>query len=194
MCREDPPMSPAEKLKAAQDEQKAMEQVLVKLRLEFDEYRRNAEAEKVKLEEEKEQYNSTIKELLVKQANLQQQGAASSTSEADPMFQKNKAIVQGTWKAVKESLNVEATKLFYKHLFEKHPEVIPMFKGNMDGQAQSLFNTVSTAVDFLDNVDELIPVLQELGAKVRRSYYFTGALLYELYYSPHSENLLSVSP
>ena len=35
------------------------------------------------------------------------------------LLDQRKALVKGTWKAVEDSLGVEATKLFYKRLFEK---------------------------------------------------------------------------
>lgn len=60
----------------------------------------------------------------------------------------------------------DATKLFYKKLFEDYPSVIPLFAhADMDAQAEKLFKTVSFAVKFLDNVDELIPQLQEMGKR-----------------------------
>ena len=42
-------------------------------------------------------------------------------------FERRKAAVQGTWKLVEESLGDDATKLFYKHLFEENPAVVPLF-------------------------------------------------------------------
>ncbi|KAL7550653.1 hypothetical protein ACHAWF_013870 [Thalassiosira exigua] len=94
------------------------------------------------------------------------------------LFEKRKDAVTRTWKAVEESLSVEATKLFYKRLFEQHPAVVPMFgKADMDSQAEKLFKTVGVAVDYLKDVEGLISILEDLGArhanewKVEREHY-----------------------
>ena len=82
-------------------------------------------------------------------------------------FERRKAAVQGTWKAVEESLGVEATKLFYKRLFEEYPSVVPLFSSaDMDEQAEKLVKTVKLSVDTLEDLEALIPVLEELGARV----------------------------
>ena len=43
-------------------------------------------------------------------------------------WERRKAAVKKTWKAVEEALGVDATKLFYKKLFEDYPSVIPLFE------------------------------------------------------------------
>mmetsp|Transcript_1732 Transcript_1732/g.2962 ORF Transcript_1732/g.2962 Transcript_1732/m.2962 type:complete len:202 (-) Transcript_1732:59-664(-) len=86
-------------------------------------------------------------------------------------FETRRAAVQSTWKAVEDSLSVDATKLFYKHLFETYPEVKPMFdNADMDAQAEKLYKTVGLAVKYLDDVEGLIPVLEEMGEKHAREY------------------------
>ena len=81
-------------------------------------------------------------------------------------LERRKAAVQRTWKLVEDSLNVEATKLFYKRLFEEHPAVLPLFQhADMDAQAEKLLKTVSLAVKFLDDMEALVPKLEELGAR-----------------------------
>ena len=107
------------------------------------------------------------------------------------LFEKRKTAIQSTWKAVGDTLGVEATKLFYKRLFEQYPDVVPMFgDANMDEQAEKLLKTVSEcpkllsllrcndsltslrhslsglAVEYLKDVPALIPILEDLGAKV----------------------------
>ena len=60
------------------------------------------------------------------------------TPEAQ-LFNKRKAAINGTWKAVEDSLGEESTRLFYKRLFEKYPEVLPLFgRADMDAQAEKL--------------------------------------------------------
>ena len=82
------------------------------------------------------------------------------------LFNKRKEAITSTWKAVGDSLGVEATKLFYKRLFEQYPDVVPLFGGaDMDKQADKLLQTISVAVDYLTKIDELVPILQNLGKR-----------------------------
>lgn len=53
--------------------------------------------------------------------------------------------------------------------FEEYPEVKLMFPTgdfDMNEQAEKLFKTMSMAVDYLNDVPALIPVLEDLGKKV----------------------------
>ena len=82
-------------------------------------------------------------------------------------LERRKNIVTSTWKAVEDSLSVGATKLFYKHLFERHPTVVSLFKsGNIEKQAEALYQTLGLAVKSLDDFDALEPELEKLGARV----------------------------
>lgn len=84
---------------------------------------------------------------------------------------RRRAAVQRTWKMVEDSLDVEATKLFYKHLFEEYPAVVPLFAhADLDAQAEKLLKTVSMAVKYLDDMDGLVPQLEELGARHAREW------------------------
>mmetsp|Transcript_17466 Transcript_17466/g.37734 ORF Transcript_17466/g.37734 Transcript_17466/m.37734 type:complete len:399 (-) Transcript_17466:311-1507(-) len=83
-------------------------------------------------------------------------------------LEKHKQAIQLTWKAVEDSLGVGATELFYKRLFQEYPEVVPMFPTgdfDMNEQAEKLFKTISIAVDYLNDVPALVPVLEDLGKK-----------------------------
>ena len=83
------------------------------------------------------------------------------------LFEKRKQVVQGTWKTVEDALAVESTKLFYKHLFETHPEVKVLFENaDMEAQAQKLYKTVELATQYLSDIESLVPVLEELGERV----------------------------
>mmetsp|Transcript_38099 Transcript_38099/g.85653 ORF Transcript_38099/g.85653 Transcript_38099/m.85653 type:complete len:440 (+) Transcript_38099:183-1502(+) len=87
------------------------------------------------------------------------------------LFRKRKNAVKTTWAIVGEELGVEATVTFYHRLFELHPEVKPMFSNfseegyDIYEQAEKLFNTLCVAVEFLNDVENLIPILQDLGKK-----------------------------
>lgn len=56
-----------------------------------------------------------------------------------------------------------AAQLFYKRFFELAPEVKPLFKSELKTQGIKLFQVISFTVCSLDNMDELLPLLQDLG-------------------------------
>lgn len=87
------------------------------------------------------------------------------------LLEKRKAAVQSTWKAVEDALAVDATKLFYKHLFEEYPDVIKLFgHADMEAQAEKLYKTVSLAVEFLNDMDTLVPKLEEMGERHAKEF------------------------
>ena len=62
----------------------------------------------------------------------------------------------------------EAARLFYKHLFDIAPQVRPMFAHvDIEVQGAMLMNMIAAAVKGLDRLEELEPVLAELGARHR---------------------------
>eukprot|EP00980_Cylindrotheca_fusiformis_P012420 scaffold3046_cov105-Cylindrotheca_fusiformis.AAC.19 len=80
-------------------------------------------------------------------------------------FERRKATIQKSWRAVQFGLDVKATQIFYDRLFDQYPEVRPMFQNDMKVQYRKLYSAVSLAVKSLDNVDALLPVLKDLGRK-----------------------------
>jgi hemoglobin-like flavoprotein len=91
--------------------------------------------------------------------------SAEQSLAEEELFERRKRTIQSSWNAVRIGLDVKASKLFYDRLFDKYPCVRPMFKKDMTLQYNKLFQAVSLAVRFLDNVEELVPVLQELGVR-----------------------------
>ncbi len=80
-----------------------------------------------------------------------------------------------------------AAALFYDRLFELEPSVRPLFKNDMVEQKKKLMQTLAVAVDGLNNLGRLVPVLQALGVRhhgymvVDRHYDVVGeALLWTL--------------
>lgn len=59
----------------------------------------------------------------------------------------------------------DAAKLFYSRLFEIAPEVQPLFKNDMDDQGKKLMKTLAIAVASLEDLETLVPVLQNLAVK-----------------------------
>lgn len=95
-------------------------------------------------------------------------------------------MVQDSFKKVLPIADT-AADIFYDRLFEVAPEVRPMFAADMSKQKKALMGTLAVAVESLHKVEEIIPVVKELGAKhltygVKDEHYDTvgGALLFTL--------------
>ncbi len=78
------------------------------------------------------------------------------------MDSKTKELVQGTFSQVAPIAD-KAAEIFYTKLFEKDPSLKPMFKGDMKDQGAKLMAMIGTAVNGLDNLEALIPAVQNLG-------------------------------
>jgi hemoglobin-like flavoprotein len=74
-----------------------------------------------------------------------------------------KELVQKTWVMVVPIADT-AAELFYGRLFELEPEYKAMFKNDMTEQGKKLMKTINIAVEALDDVEPLIPVLKKMGA------------------------------
>ena len=59
----------------------------------------------------------------------------------------------------------QAADLFYDRLFESAPGVRPLFPDDMTVQKQKLMQMLTTAVANLHRVEEILPVLEDLGRK-----------------------------
>ena len=90
------------------------------------------------------------------------------------LFEKRKSAINRSQKATEDSFGVVTTKLFYKRLSEQYPSVIPPPPpADMDAQAEKLFRTITLNVKYLDDVDGLIPILEELGKRVSHTTYIS---------------------
>ena len=58
-----------------------------------------------------------------------------------------------------------AAQLFYARLFELDPKLELLFKGNLTEQGHKLMQMLGLAVASLDRLEELLPVVQSLGAR-----------------------------
>ncbi|HKO57367.1 MAG TPA: protein kinase [Thermoanaerobaculia bacterium] len=77
-------------------------------------------------------------------------------------------IVQSSFERVAQRRE-EAAGIFYKHLFDIAPQTRPMFEGvDMATQGSMLMNMIAAAVRGLDRLDELKPVLEDLGRRHAR--------------------------
>ncbi len=102
------------------------------------------------------------------------------------MTEQQKQVVRESWSRV-EPIADKAAELFYTRLFELDPALKQLFKGDMAEQGRKLTLTLTVAVKSLDRLDQLTPILQDLGRRhggygVRDSHYATvgAALLWTL--------------
>jgi NAD(P)H-flavin reductase/hemoglobin-like flavoprotein len=57
---------------------------------------------------------------------------------------------------------------FYSHLFLRHPEVRSMFPIQMSGQRDKLVTALGSVVSNVDELDKVVPLLEQLGRDHRR--------------------------
>lgn len=75
-----------------------------------------------------------------------------------------KVLVQESFAAVAPIAD-DAAALFYRRLFELDPSLERMFKGDMTEQRRKLMQMLTAAVKGLDRLDQLVPVVEELGRR-----------------------------
>lgn len=92
-------------------------------------------------------------------------------------------IVQHSWQKAATNTSVVA-QLFYANLFAADPELKKLFKGDITEQGKRLTQMIGAAVNKLDNLETLVPILENLAVRhvsygVKNSHYETvgGALL-----------------
>ena len=73
-------------------------------------------------------------------------------------------VIKTSWRAVRFGLDAKSAQIFYEKLFEEYPMTRQMFKDDMKVQYNKLFRAVTLAVDSLEDMDTLVPVLRKLGA------------------------------
>ena len=77
---------------------------------------------------------------------------------------KQKQLVRDTF-AMVEPIADTAAELFYNKLFGYDPALKKLFKGDMKQQGRKLMAALKLAVATLDNLDKLVPVLQQMAVK-----------------------------
>jgi hemoglobin-like flavoprotein len=80
------------------------------------------------------------------------------------MTPSEKALVRQTFARV-VPISDTAAELFYGRLFELNPALRPLFKGDMREQGRKLMQVLGTCVAKLDALDELLPVVKDLGKR-----------------------------
>ena len=75
-----------------------------------------------------------------------------------------KTLVQDSFKTIAPIAD-DAAALFYRRLFELDPSLERMFKGDMAEQRRKLMQMLTAAVKGLDRLEQLVPVVQDLGRR-----------------------------
>jgi hemoglobin-like flavoprotein len=88
-----------------------------------------------------------------------------------------KQLIRQTFSTVAPIAN-QAAALFYAKLFELDPSLRVLFRGDMKKQGQKLMQALAFAVKGLDQMEQLVPVLQEMGRRhvvygVKETHYAT---------------------
>ncbi|ABV34820.1 globin [Shewanella sediminis HAW-EB3] len=102
------------------------------------------------------------------------------------LTQKQILLVQHSFSQV-EPIAEQAADIFYGALFEIDPSLKPLFRSNIKMQGRKLMSMLKAAVDGLNDLDSLVPVLQQLaerhnGYGTKKSHFTPvgNALLYTL--------------
>jgi hemoglobin-like flavoprotein len=102
------------------------------------------------------------------------------------MNPRQKELVQSSFAKVAPIAD-QAADLFYGRLFEIDPALRPMFPSEMKEQKTKLMQMLTAAVKGLDNLETLVPIVRQLGARhigygVKDEHYGTvaAALLWTL--------------
>ncbi|CAM9670726.1 unnamed protein product [Discosporangium mesarthrocarpum] len=77
----------------------------------------------------------------------------------------NKAEIKRTF-ALVEPIAATAATLFYGRLWDVYPETKGLFEDtDMESQKEKLMKTLGVAVSMLNDLDGLVPILQDLGRR-----------------------------
>jgi len=77
------------------------------------------------------------------------------------------ATLRSSW-AIVAAAGDDVPLYFYSHLFLRHPEVRSMFPIQMSGQRDKLVAALGAVVSNVDQLDNVVPLLEQLGRDHRR--------------------------
>jgi hemoglobin-like flavoprotein len=72
--------------------------------------------------------------------------------------------VRASWRQV-QPIAPQAAALFYANLFEADPTLRPLFRTDLPTQGERLMKAIGLAVDRLDDLPALVPLLENLGRR-----------------------------
>lgn len=81
-----------------------------------------------------------------------------------PMTAEQKTLVQSSFAKVAPIADAAAA-MFYARLFELDPSLRPLFTTDLAEQGRKLMRMIGLAVNGLDRLDQLVPVVQQLGQR-----------------------------
>jgi hemoglobin-like flavoprotein len=74
------------------------------------------------------------------------------------------ALVRDSWAEI-VPMRKQVCADFYQRLFERHPELQPLFKGDMDRQTGLFVTMLNTVVSALENREPVVPLIKTVGAR-----------------------------
>jgi hemoglobin-like flavoprotein len=77
-----------------------------------------------------------------------------------------------------EPIADQAAAMLYENLFSAHPQLRPLFRGDMRAQGAALMRMIAAAIQQLDRPQVLVPLLRNLG--VRHAGYGVHAAHYDM--------------
>jgi hemoglobin-like flavoprotein len=98
------------------------------------------------------------------------------------MTEDQKTLIRSSFAQIAPNAQAVAA-LFYERLFILDPALKPLFRGDMEEQGRKLMGMIGVAVVNLDRLDEIVPAVQQLGARhagygvPNESYATVGAAL-----------------
>jgi len=78
--------------------------------------------------------------------------------------ERQKTLVQESFATIAPIAD-DVAALFYRRLFELDPSLRRMFRGDMAEQRKKLMQMLTAAVKGLDHLEQLVPVVQDLGRR-----------------------------
>lgn len=73
-------------------------------------------------------------------------------------------LVRDSWAAI-VPMRKQVCADFYRRLFERHPQLRPLFKGDLERQTNLFVTMLNTAVSSLENRDPVVPLFKAVGAR-----------------------------
>jgi hemoglobin-like flavoprotein len=74
------------------------------------------------------------------------------------------ALVRDSWAAL-VPMRKQVCADFYRRLFERHPELRPLFKGDLDRQTALFVTMLNTVVSSLENREPVVALIKTVGAR-----------------------------
>ena len=78
------------------------------------------------------------------------------------------SALKASWAQVNATNKEKLPQYFYSHLFVSHPELRAMFPLQMTGQRDKLVAALGAIISNADNLDEIMPFIEQLGRDHRR--------------------------